>query len=355
MFMGSVVFFLLFILMVFCATVNGEKIIFRIMGYYESFFLIKYRGNTYTENYETKLGKGHRCCLFHSCPVSYQSDYLFYYVNIHGGPYFNQERIKICSHMNLYRKQFPVKRKNPTIWDHITGRPGAWVVTRRSDSPYFYIGDIQGGSPHGIGAVYRRDFEMNGEKPTDILLLKGEFSHGVPQGYVQLYCLCGGLEYMVCCRQYQIQEHTDWQSAVNAVMVHLTYEGYSRRGKPYGRGILYRQRSLKAIPHIIELIQNHEFSVHTILQSIKEVDFTVGTFHGGQLQGLGKEYVGGRLFFQGIFLSGEKFRGRTYDLDGHVKYEGFFKNGKYNGKGTLYHIDGSVEYTGIWKDGDYYW
>ena len=85
------------------------------------------------------------------------------------------------------------------------------------------------------------------------------------------------------------------------------------------------------------------------------MDFTVGTFHGGQLQGLGREYVGGRLFFQGIFLSGEKFRGRTYDLDGHVKYEGFFKNGKYNGKGTLYHIDGSVEYTGIWKDGDYYW
>ena len=100
MFMGSVVFFLLFILMVFCATVNGEKIIFRIMGYYESFFLIKYRGNTYTEDYETKLGKGHRCWLFHSCPVSYQSDYLFYYVNIHGGPYFNQERIKICSHMS---------------------------------------------------------------------------------------------------------------------------------------------------------------------------------------------------------------------------------------------------------------
>ena len=28
------------------------------MGYYESFFLIKYRGNTHTENYETKLGKG---------------------------------------------------------------------------------------------------------------------------------------------------------------------------------------------------------------------------------------------------------------------------------------------------------
>ena len=130
---------------------------------------------------------------------------------------------------------------------------------------------------------------------------------------------------MVCCRQYQIQEHTDWQSAVNAVMVHLTYEGYSRRGKPYGRGILYRQRSLKAIPHIIELIQNHEFSVHTILQSIKEVDFTVGTFHGGQLQGIRERICGRQAFFSGSFLSGEKFRGRTYDLDGHVNMKAFLK------------------------------
>ncbi len=186
------------------------------------------------------------------------------------------------------------------VCDRITGRPGGWTVTRRSDSPYFYIGDIQGGSPHGIGAVYRRDFEMNGEKPTDILLMKGEFSHGIPQGYVQLYCLCGGLEYMVCCRQYQIQEHTDWQSAVNAIMVHLTYEGCSRRGVPHGRGILYRQRSLKTIPHIIELIQNHELSVHTI-----------GIFHGGQLQGLGKEYVGGRLFFREFFCQ-EKNSGDVY-------------------------------------------
>lgn len=241
-----------------------------------------------------------QCSLSRFFPVSYLPEYLFYYVNIHGGTYFNHERYKIHNHLNSCRKKFFIKRKKRTVCDRITGRPGAWVVTRRNDSSYFYIGDIQGGSPHGIGAVYRRDFEMNGEQPTDILLMKGEFSHGVPQGYVQLYCLCRGLEYMVC-RQYQIQEHTDWQSAVNAIIVHLTYEGYSRRGKPYGRGILYRQRSLKAIPHIIELIQNHELSVHTILQSIKEVDFTVGIFHGGQLQGVGEEYIGGKLFFKEFF------------------------------------------------------
>ena len=50
-----------------------------------------------------------------------------------------------------------------------------------------------------------------------------------------------------------------------------------------------------------------------------------------------------------------KYSDLRYDvplLDNRIVYEGSFKEGKYNGKGTLYRGNGEVEYTGTFNNGD---
>lgn len=289
------------------------------------------------------------------CPVSYGRDYLFYFVNAHGWHCFDIERDQVRRHLACRTRRFCIRQEKKTLWDGTGSRYGAWVVTRNHDSPYFYMGDIKNGRPHGIGAVYRKDSALAGIDSADILLMRGEFRCGVPRGYIQMYCFCGGLEYIVCCQQYKAETGTDWQSAVNAVLVHLTYEGYCRGGRPHGRGILYQQDSLSSIPHVIEAVQQKKYAVSMILDSVSQVSFTIGEFSGGRLQGWGSQYAGGHLFFEGLFFEGEKLWGNLYYADGQIQYKGMFKKGTYNGRGTSYRADGSVEYSGLWRNGDYHW
>lgn len=43
-----------------------------------------------------------------------------------------------------------------------------------------------------------------------------------------------------------------------------------------------------------------------IFDSQREIDFTIGKFHHGYLQGQGVQYQKGKFFFKGYFFRGEK-------------------------------------------------
>jgi len=74
--------------------------------------------------------------------------------------------------------------------------------------------------------------------------------------------------------------------------------------------------------------------------------YSIGIFKNGDREGKGKTYTNdGILLFSGMFKKDEKNGyGSSYYADGNgLKYNGNFKNGNYNGKGTLYDFFGYHE------------
>ena len=85
----------------------------------------------------------------------------------------------------------------------------------------------------------------------------------------------------------------------------------------------------------------------------------------------GKEYVNGRLEFEGEFLYNKKHNGegfdengkkiyklkngtgniREYDDEGYLEYEGQYSNGKRNGKGKEYDNNGKFLFEGEYLNG----
>lgn len=75
-----------------------------------------------------------------------------------------------------------------------------------------------------------------------------------------------------------------------------------------------------------------------------------GWFKEGKRDGKGKEISLGKMFFDGIFHDGQRNgNGEEYE-NGSVIYNGMFKDGKRDGKGKLYE-NGSLVYDGEFKEG----
>ena len=69
----------------------------------------------------------------------------------------------------------------------------------------------------------------------------------------------------------------------------------------------------------------------------------------------GKEYDSdGKLIFEGEFLHGKRNgKGKEYDsYHGKLIFEGEYLNGKRNGKGKKYDLDGSLTFEGEYLNGD---
>ena len=78
-----------------------------------------------------------------------------------------------------------------------------------------------------------------------------------------------------------------------------------------------------------------------------------GEFKDGKYNGKGTmTFADGRVY-KGEFKDGEwNGRGIQYNADGTKWYDGEFKDGKYNGKGTMTSAEGAV-YEGEFKDGEW--
>ena len=104
--------------------------------------------------------------------------------------------------------------------------------------------------------------------------------------------------------------------------------------------------------------------------------FFDGEYLNGKKHGEGKEYDSGNLMFEGKFLNNKRWDGVGYDdnkkivykltegkgyikeiYNGIIHFEGEILNGERNGKGKLYDKDGDLRYEGnyindniiIWK------
>ena len=98
----------------------------------------------------------------------------------------------------------------------------------------------------------------------------------------------------------------------------LIYEGQYKNGKRNGKGIQY----LKTDKYFFGMN-----NLNTINDISKEFDIkSIKTnFVNGEKNGLGKEYLNGKLIFDGNYKNGKKNGiGKEYDLKGNIIFEGSF-------------------------------
>ncbi len=96
-----------------------------------------------------------------------------------------------------------------------------------------------------------------------------------------------------------------------------------------------------------------------------------GEYINGKRNGRGNEYNNKKLIFEGEYLNGFRWngtgynnngeidfiikngcgRGKEYNNDGKLEYEGGYFDGKRNGKGKEYHNNGKLKFEGGYFDG----
>ena len=78
-----------------------------------------------------------------------------------------------------------------------------------------------------------------------------------------------------------------------------------------------------------------------------------GEYLNGKKNGKGKEYdYYGKLKFEGEYLKGERNgKGKEYDYDGKLLFEGEYLKGKRNGKGKEYDYNGNIIFEGEYLNG----
>ena len=78
-----------------------------------------------------------------------------------------------------------------------------------------------------------------------------------------------------------------------------------------------------------------------------------GKFVRDEQDGPGKMYrPDGTLFFEGQFQKGESKKGKVYRKDGSLLYEGELQNHSFHGKDRIYHPQGMLGYEGDFKEGE---
>jgi len=92
----------------------------------------------------------------------------------------------------------------------------------------------------------------------------------------------------------------------------------------------------------------------------KKLDINIGNYKRisiryrvGERNGKGKEYnYDDILLFEGEYLNGKRNgKGKEYDYDGKLLFEGEYLNGKKNGKGKKYHSNGKILFEGEYLNG----
>ena len=72
----------------------------------------------------------------------------------------------------------------------------------------------------------------------------------------------------------------------------------------------------------------------------------------GERNGKGKEYNNdGKLKFEGEYLNGQRIKGKEYYENGKISYEGEYSKGERSGKGKEYYNNGKLKYEGVFLNG----
>ena len=153
----------------------------------------------------------------------------------------------------------------------------------------------------------------------------------------------------------------------------VAYKGHINLNRKYhGYGILYQYNNVSKKEHIIEgifyngvlngygriVVSNGEMLrgdfVKNKLNGMgeykrKDGSIYTGLFYEGYPQGNGKETFKDGSFYEGYYVKGKKKCGK-FEFKNKEKYEGFFENDLFHGKG-IYEWSNKKKYDGEWKEG----
>lgn len=239
-----------------------------------------------------------------------------------------------------------------------------------------YLGGLKDNKPNGIGAVV----EVIEYNDTKLLSKKyiGNFKNGYFSGYGKLYNIplqedYGGLE-----RVQKVSKSKD-QNYINKRLNGLIYEGEFDNGTISGSGnefdylnldleFSYREQLDSDMKRQSEIYQSKtEESKKEELDALSKriengfavlnnpVTIFCGTYKNGKLNGNGKAYNLGKLYYDGEFEDNQRngYGVIYFENSDVIQYKGQFLEGKADGKGILYDKDGNTIYSGEFKNGDY--
>lgn len=175
---------------------------------------------------------------------------------------------------------------------------------------YTYIGDFSRGKFDGYGSLSK-----NGKK-----VYEGEWENGLYSGIGTLFKNIG-----------------------NSIVTE--YEGKFQEGKRNGRGESYYIGTTSQNYIWQEGIwQNDHFVNGKTYELLYHKNSNCVKYHGETFEKKNKRYTT-------RIPEGE---GRLFNIDGVLRYSGFWKKGLADGQGISYNIDGSIYYDGEWKKGNKY-
>lgn len=175
---------------------------------------------------------------------------------------------------------------------------------RSQSGRYRYFGEMDDNYPDGMGLLLLGSDSELSDLESSIVYI-GEFKNGYFSGF--------GMSF----GRYYVGS--------DAVMG-LVYEGEFSKGLKDGNGNYYNGENVYC-----------------------------GSFKSADMDGSGKLYSDGFLFYNGEWNKGKREGEGTayYPKSGQIKYEGDWKNDEYHGSGTLYDINGDIIYEGKWANGEY--
>lgn len=207
------------------------------------------------------------------------------------------------------------------------------------NSDYYYCGKIKNNYPEGKGVVFKKidNSDLYG------LYAIADFDKGYINGYALRY--------------------TMFQNNYGIIQIGLVdeYEGEYLKGTKKGNGVTYMGGGIT----VDDEEEASEINANLYYSELGEIEILDGVpmdeecviyigEHDGDINGEGTLYnlFTGKPRFIGELEHALYKKGKLYNDDGTLLYEGEFKRGRYHGKGTLYNEDGSVKYKGKFKNGD---
>lgn len=236
------------------------------------------------------------------------------------------------------------------------------IIDQESKESRQYFGSATGEYATGSGRL----FDNQGN-----LVYYGHFSNNLYDGYGEKYEPVNTVHNDSSLRSYQ-----------------CVYEGYFKKGMASGQGREYRydaeytfEKEEKESSYLYyqgEFLEG-EYCGHGTLYGIdskyqggffkgiyngygnewfldsdnSKVYRMEGYFSNGKLNGKGTKYFpNGQVLFIGDYTDGQGTNGIFYFESGTVKYEGELSNSEYEGQGKLYWENGNLCYDGQWKNGN---
>lgn len=206
-----------------------------------------------------------------------------------------------------------------------------------NNTDYLYYGELEDNYPNGIGVIFKKLDIFDGN--VYIVHAMSDFE----KGYINGYSLCYDIE-IVQGKGIQIKFKDD-------------YEGYYKKGKVNGDGIVYCP-SVEEHAYIHDEIGELQIENGIILSDVP-LSQTCVLYIGendGVATGKGTIYsiISGMKVFVGEVKEGYRKDGCEYYDNQQLKYDGEFKNNDYHGEGKLYYENGQLKYEGKFKNGVYH-